>query len=105
MLRVNAINRQELLKRLTFHFKSLVFKTVSVTFTPANDYKMTIVLATAKTGRTVKVNNVETAGGTENTEGSYYVVTSQNITKGTQYVIKQGSGESILMLIILEPIE
>ena len=77
----------------------------SVTFTPANDYKMTIVLATAKTGRTVKVNNVETAGGTENTEGSYYVVTSQNITKGTQYVIKQGSGESILMLIILEPIE
>ena len=77
----------------------------SVTFTPANDYKMTIVLATAKTGRTVKVNNVETAGGTENTEGSYYVVTSQNITKGTQYVIKQGSGESILMLIILESIE
>ncbi len=30
MLRVNAINRQELLKRLTFHPKSLVFKTVSV---------------------------------------------------------------------------
>ena len=30
MLRVNAIKRQELLKRLTFHLKSLVFKTVSV---------------------------------------------------------------------------
>ena len=30
MLRVNAINRQELLKQLTFHPKSLIFKTVSV---------------------------------------------------------------------------
>ena len=33
MLRVNAINRQELLKRLTFHHKCLVFKTVSVPMT------------------------------------------------------------------------
>ncbi len=31
MLRVNAINRQGLLKCLTFNPKSLVFKTVSVT--------------------------------------------------------------------------
>jgi hypothetical protein len=77
----------------------------SVTFTPANDYRMTIVLSTAKNGRTVKVNDVATEGGTEDTEGNYYVVTSQNITKGTQYAIKQGTGESILMLIILEPIE
>ena len=30
MLRVNAINRQELLKCLTFNPKTLVFKTVSV---------------------------------------------------------------------------
>ena len=30
MLRVNAINRQELLKCLTFNSKSLVIKTVSV---------------------------------------------------------------------------
>lgn len=30
MLRVNPVNRQELLKRLTFHLKSLVFKTVPV---------------------------------------------------------------------------
>ena len=30
MLRVNAINRQELLKQLTFYPKSLIFKTVSV---------------------------------------------------------------------------
>ena len=30
MLRVNTINSQELLKRITFHSKSLVFKTVSV---------------------------------------------------------------------------
>lgn len=77
----------------------------SITFTPTNDYKMTMVLSTAKGGRTVKVNDVETAGGTENTEGKYYVITSQNITKGTQYVIKKGDGESILMLIILDPIE
>ncbi|MBR2115097.1 MAG: pectate lyase, partial [Prevotella sp.] len=39
----------------------------SITFTPTNDYKMTMVLSTAKGGRTVKVNDVETAGGTENT--------------------------------------
>lgn len=77
----------------------------SITFTPTNDYKMTMVLSTAKGGRTVKVNDVETAGGTENTEGKYYVITSQNITKGTQYVIKKGDNESILMLIILDPIE
>jgi pectate lyase len=77
----------------------------SITFTPTNDYKMTMVLSTAKGGRTVKVNDVETAGGTENTEGKYYVITSQNITKGTQYVIKKGDDESILMLIILEPTE
>jgi hypothetical protein len=77
----------------------------SVTFTPASDYKMTIVLATAKSGRKVKVNDVETEGGTENTAGNYYVVTSQNITKDTQYVIKKGDDESILMLVILESIE
>lgn len=77
----------------------------SVTFTPASDYKMTIVLATAKSGRKVKVNDVETEGGTENTAGKYYVVTSQNITKDTQYVIKKGDDESILMLVILESIE
>ena len=34
MLRVNAINRQELLKCLTFNPKSLVIKTVSVPTTP-----------------------------------------------------------------------
>jgi hypothetical protein len=66
---------------------------------------MTIVLATAKSGRKVKVNDVETEGGTENTAGNYYVVTSQNITKDTQYVIKKGDDESILMLVILESIE
>ena len=33
MLRVNAINRQGLLKCLTFNPKSLVFKTVSVLLT------------------------------------------------------------------------
>ena len=39
MLRVNAINRQELLKCLTFNPKSLVFKTVSV---PAVDDRRNI---------------------------------------------------------------
>ena len=39
MLRVNATNRQELLKRITFHSKSLVFKTVSV---PATTYCLSI---------------------------------------------------------------
>ena len=37
MLRVNAINRQELLKCLTFNPKSLVFKTVSVPAVPLNN--------------------------------------------------------------------
>ena len=41
MLRVNAINRQELLKCLTFNPKSLVFKTVSV---PATTTMLSIEL-------------------------------------------------------------
>ena len=40
MLRVNTTNRQELLKRITFHSKSLVFKTVSAIFKHNGTYWM-----------------------------------------------------------------
>jgi pectate lyase len=76
----------------------------SITFTPSRDYKMTLVLATAKTGRDVNLNGTTTtAGGTVNTEGAYYKMEPINITAGTQYVITKGTAESIVMLIILEP--
>ena len=78
----------------------------SVTFTPTKDYQMTLVLATTKTGRDVKLNgNKTTVGGTLNTEGAYYEMEPINIVAGTQYVIAKGSSESILMLIKLTPIE
>ena len=61
---------------------------------------MTIVLATAKSGRDVKINGEETTvSGTENTEGAYYELDPIAITAGTQYVITKGSAESIVMLI------
>ena len=78
----------------------------SITFTPQKNYNMTLVLATAKTGRNVKVNGeTTTVSGTENTEGAYYELQSIAITAGTQYVLTKGSAESILMLIKLEPVE
>ena len=77
----------------------------SITFTPAKNYLMTLVLATAKDGRDVKINNeTTTVSGTENSEGKYYELQPIAITKGTQYVLKKGSKESIVMLIKLEPI-
>ena len=77
----------------------------SVTFTPTQNYNMTLVLATAKTGRDVKLNGENTTvGGTENTEGAYYEMEPIAITKGTQYVITKGSAESILMIIKLVPV-
>ena len=77
----------------------------SITFTPAQNYNMTLVLATAKTGRDVKLNGEKTTvGGTENTEGAYYEMEPIAITKGTQYVITKGSAESIVMIIKLVPI-
>ena len=77
----------------------------SITFTPAQNYNMTLVLATAKTGRDVKLNDEKTTvGGTENTEGAYYEMEPIAITKGTQYVITKGSAESLLMIIKLVPI-
>ncbi len=78
----------------------------SITFTPAKDYNMTIVLATAKAGRDVKINGeVTTVSGTENTAGAYYELQPIAIKGGTQYVLTKGTEESIVMVIKLEPIE
>ena len=78
----------------------------SITFTPAKNYNMTLVLATAKSGRDVKVNGeTTTVSGTENTEGAYYELQPIAITAGTQYVLTKGSAESIVMVVKLEPIE
>lgn len=78
----------------------------SITFTPAKNYNMTIVMGTAKNGRDVKINNVlTTVSGTENAEGKYYQLHPIAITKDTQYVITKGSAEGLVMVIILEPIE
>lgn len=74
----------------------------SVTFTPQEDYNMTLVLATAKTGRDVKINGEKTTvSGTENKEGAYYELQPIAVTAGTEYKITKGSSEAILMLIIL----
>ena len=78
----------------------------SVTFTPKKNYQMTLVLATAKTGRNVGLNSITTTvGGNENTEGKYYEMEPISITAGTQYTLTKGSAESILMLIKLVPEE
>ena len=78
----------------------------SITFTPAKDYNMTIVLSTQKTGRDVTVNGeVTTVSGTENTDGEYYELQPIPVKAGTQYVLTKGSAESILMVIKLEPVE
>ena len=78
----------------------------SITFTPAKDYNMTLILATAKSGRDVKVNGTATTvSGTENAAGAYYEFQPISIKAGTQYVLTKGSAESIVMLIKLEPQE
>jgi pectate lyase len=78
----------------------------SITFTPAQDYKMILVLSTLKSGRDVKVNDeTTTVSGTENAAGSYYELQPITLTKDTQYVLTKGSAESIVMLIKLDPVE
>ena len=78
----------------------------SITFTPAKNYQMTIIMGIAKSGRDVKLNDVKTTvTGTENTEGKYYELEPITITAGTEYVITKGSAESLVMLIKLEPVE
>ena len=77
----------------------------SITFTPTKDYKMTLILGTAKSGRNVKMNGtLTTAGGTENTEGKYYEMEPISISKNTEYVLTKGSAEGLVMLIKLEPV-
>jgi len=76
----------------------------SITFTPTKNYKMTIVLATAKDGRDVTINGEKTTvGGTTNAE--YYQMEPIAITANTQYALTKGSKEALVMLIILEPAE
>ena len=78
----------------------------AITFTPKKDYYMTLVLATTKTGRDVKLNESKTTvSGTENTEGAYYQLQPIALTAETTYTIQKGSAESIVMLIKLEPKE
>lgn len=77
----------------------------SITFTPAYDYNMTVVLATAKPGRDVKLNGSATVvSGTENSAGAYYQLDPIAITAGTEYVMTKGTAESIVMIIKLEPL-
>ena len=78
----------------------------SITFTPQKNYQMTIVMATSKSGRDVKINGeTTTVSGTEDTEGKYYELQPIAITANTEYVITEGTNQSIVMLIILEPVE
>ena len=74
----------------------------SITFTPTKDYDMVIVMGTAKGGRNVKINGVQTTvSGTENTEGKYYELEPIPVTANTEYVLTKGSAEGLVMLIIL----
>ena len=78
----------------------------SITFTPAKNYNMILVLATAKSGRDVKLNgDLTTVSGNENTEGAYYELQPITLAAGTEYVLTKGSAESIVMLIKLEPVK
>ena len=79
----------------------------SITFTPKQDYNMTVVMGTAKSGRDVTLNGALTnAGGTENTEGNYYELNPIAISANTQYTITKGTAaEGLVMLIKLEPVE
>ena len=78
----------------------------SITFTPTKNYQMILVLGTAKDGRDVNMNGkTTTVGGTENATGKYYEMQPIDIVAGTEYVLKKGSKEGLVMLIILNPKE
>ena len=78
----------------------------SITFTPTQDYKMTIIMGTAKSGRDVTLNGtLLSVSGTENVDGKYYVLEPVSITKNTQYTITKGSAEGLVMMIKLEPVD
>lgn len=78
----------------------------SITFTPPQDYKMTIIMGTAKPGRDVTLNGtLLSVSGTENADGKYYVLEPVTITKNTQYTITKGSAEGLVMIIKLAPVD
>lgn len=78
----------------------------SIMFTPTQDYKMTIIMGTAKSGRDVTLNGtLLSVSGTENADGKYYVLEPVSITKNTQYTITKGSAEGLVMIIKLEPVD
>lgn len=78
----------------------------SITFTPTQDYKMTIIMGTAKSGRDVTLNGtLLSVSGTENADSKYYVLEPVSITKNTQYTITKGSAEGLVMIIKLEPVD
>lgn len=75
----------------------------SITFTPQKNCNMTLVLATVKSGRDVKLNDVKTnVSGTENPTGAYYELQPIALTSGTTYTILKGTAESLVMMIKLE---
>jgi hypothetical protein len=75
----------------------------SIAFTPQRNYQMSLVLATAKSGRDVKLNGtLTTVSGTENAEGLYYEMQPIPVEAGTRYEITKGSAESLVMMIILK---
>ena len=90
----------------TYYKKGVKFDSKgSITFTPAQNYQMTIVLGTAKSGTDVKINGEKTTvSGTTNAEGLYYEMEPITISTGTQYKLEKGSAEALVMLIKLVPV-
>jgi len=87
----------------TYYKKGVKFDSHGkITFTPTKDYDMVIVMGTAKGGRNVKINGVQTTvNGTENVEDKYYELEPIPVTANTEYVLTKGSAEGLVMLIIL----
>lgn len=78
----------------------------SITFTPTQNYNMIIIMGTAKDGRNVKINGTVTSvSGTTSSDGTYYELEPIAITANTQYVLTKGSGEGLVMLIKLVPVD
>ena len=87
---------------ITIHSESCILQSILI----AALFLISLVLATAKSGKNVKLNGEQTPDATiTNTEGAYYQLAPIAITAGTQYQLTKGSAESIVMLIILEPVE
>ena len=78
----------------------------SIAFTPTQNYNMIIIMGTAKDGRNVKINGTATTvSGTTSSDGTYYELEPIAITANTQYVLTKGSGEGLVMLIKLVPVD